>query len=82
MFTKDLGYVIGELESGADFIRRQKGIAAQGLQSAETERGQASVEWKLRNCLNAELTGNVGQFVSQMGTREWCEDSSDPHGPR
>ena len=33
VFAVDLGEVVGDLESGADFIRGQEGVAAQSLQA-------------------------------------------------
>ena len=74
----NLREVIGELKSRTDFIRRQKRIAAQGRESADSEGGKPAVLLALRDALNAKGGGNAAQVDWPRETRESCGDSSRP----
>src|SRR5205807_5545892 len=54
-----LGDVIGKLKGRGDLIRRQEGIAAQGLEAVKAERRKSAVLIQLWNTLDAELRRNI-----------------------
>ena len=53
MFAVDLGDVVGELDRGGDFVRGQEGIAAQCLQTVDSESGKSAIQRLLRDAQNA-----------------------------
>jgi len=60
----NLSQVVGQLERGGDLVRRQEGIAAQGLQSAVEAKGrQTTIFVSLWNTLNAVFARQVAQVV-------------------
>ena len=54
VFAVNLGEVVGHLERGTDFVRGQEGVAAQSLQSVDSECGQPTVFVILRYALDAK----------------------------
>ena len=54
VFAVNLGEVVGDLEGGADFIRGQEGVAAQSLQTVDSEGRKSAIFVFLRDVLNAE----------------------------
>ena len=54
VLAENLGDVVGELESGADFVRGQESVAAESLQAVDAEGRETAVFLQLRNALNAE----------------------------
>ena len=63
VFAVNLGQVVSDLEGGADFIRRQEGVAAQSLQTLDSEGRQTAVFVLLRNARDAKLSGQIAQIV-------------------
>ena len=51
----NLGQILGELYRRVEFLRNQKRVAAEGAESIEAKRGQATVQRHLGNILNPEL---------------------------
>jgi hypothetical protein len=56
VLAPDFREVVGELESLADFVRRQEAVAAQGRQSAKVDLGKAAVFRQLLDTLNSVLS--------------------------
>ncbi len=59
----DLGQVVRDLEGRADFVRRQEGVAAQSLQTLDSEGGEAAIFVFLRDAGDAELSRQIAQIV-------------------
>src|SRR6267143_3556333 len=63
MLAVDFGDIVGDLERGANLIRGQEGIAAEGLQAVEAESRKTAVFGLLRDPLDTELTGKIRQVI-------------------
>src|SRR5882762_9345427 len=59
MFAVNLGEVVVHLEGGANFIRRQEGVAAQGLQPLDSEGREPAIFLELWNALDAKICWNA-----------------------
>ena len=62
MFVINLREVIGELEGGRNFIRRQEGITPKSLQAVETESWKAAVFGPLRYPQNPIFCRKIAQI--------------------
>jgi len=56
MLAVDLGDVVGELDRRGNFVRRQEGVAAQCLQTVDSESRKSAIESLLRDAQNAIRT--------------------------
>ena len=76
VFAVNLGEVVRHLEGGADFIRRQEGVAAQSLQPRDSEGGKPAVFVLLRDALDAKLSPADRSDHWPKAKPAWCEGSS------
>src|SRR5437660_517536 len=63
MFAVDLGDVVRELDRRGHFVRGQKRVAAQSLQTVDSESGKSAIQSLLRNAKNAIRSRDVGQII-------------------
>src|SRR2546430_2394743 len=62
-----LGDVVRELDRRGHFVRWQKRVAAQSLQTVDSESGKSAIESLLRNAKNAIRSRDVGQIIGLRG---------------
>ncbi len=68
VLAEDLGDVVGQLERGADFVGRQEGVAAEGLQAADAESRKTAIFLPIAGCPECRTSSGISrQIVSAEG---------------